>query len=399
MNVEPLSYAPLALMLTAGFLFGVVLEKVRLTPAIGYLLAGVVMGLILPIPKELVNTLDLLSEISILFLFFEIGTEIHISRTSYLRGPPLYITLLEMSLAMPAMLGISLAFGLSVRDSIIAGLIASFSSTVFTFQLLKEMMPGDRVYRTVLMVAAVEDIVIVLALAMLRGSPQPLYVLAAEVVGITVVLFFISRELTLKVISRFIRQDETGLILIISYCLVMGMLTGYLGVGPALGAFIAGLTFTALPSAHDLMRMFRPVRALFLTLFFASIGLTISSISLTLNALWIAVALAAVTWVVHTLTAVTSSALVGGLGLREGVETGLYLSTVSELSLVIAYYAASSGSSPILLYSSSIAVVIGAVGASYLVKARPGVMKVLNTLLRGVGEAFKRPRPKRKEVH
>jgi len=377
------SYAIFAVLLALGFLLGSLLRKGGLSPAIGYLLAGLIIGFVLEVPKELSGLLTFLSEISILLLFFEIGFEIHITRLEYIRGFPLYISVLEMSLAAPITVGIVAALGAELEEAFVLGLIASFSSTVFTYKLLEEFKPSRKeIYRTVLMVAAVEDVIIVIALAMIRGTTAFPYLFILEIIAFGLAIFFLSLEFAKRVLSKIIRPDDSGLILIISYGLLLGLTTGYLGLSPALGAFIAGLTASSLAVSEDLIKMFKPVRAVFLVLFLVSMGLNISSISLAVNTLLLIIAYAVVISVIHTFSTLISSVIASGLGIRYGMETGFYLSTVSELALVIAYYATLAGvAPPYILAVAALSIIFGSLTGSYLT-GRKGTLipKFIKTL-------------------
>ena len=358
----PSSYAIFAVLLALGFLIGGLLRKVRLSPAIGYLLAGLVVGSVLEVPKELSGMLTFLSEISILLLFFEIGFEIHVTKLESIRGFPLYISVLELSLAVPITVGVSSVLGAGAGEALVLGLIASFSSTVFTYKLLEDSKPsGKEIYRTVLMVAAVEDIIIVIALAMIQGATEAPHILVLETIALGLAIFFLSLEFAKKVLSKIVRADESGLILIISYGLLLGLATSYLGMSPALGAFIAGLTTSSIAVSKDLMKMFKPVRAVFIVLFLVSMGLNISSAHVGLSALALVVAYAGIICLAHTFSTIASSIVAGGLGLRRGMEVGFYLSTVSELSLVIAYYAVRAGvAPPHILAVAALSIIFGA---------------------------------------
>ena len=359
----------LVLMLALGLSFGVLLKKARLSPALGFLLSGLTLGFFLKLPGGLSNALSFLSEVSILLLFFEIGFEIHVTRLNNLSGFPLYISLLELSLAVPMTVGSSVLFGFNLTEALILGLIGSFSSTVFTYKLLEEIKPEiSDVYRTVLMVAAVEDIIIVVALAMISGGANPPTLFITELLALAIALFFIFLEFSRKVLSKIIKADETGLILLITYGLLAGVITSYIGLGPAFGAFIAGLTTSSIKSSKKLMKMFKPVRAVFLDLFLISMGITISSTPLTSTQFVIVVAISLILSLIHAFSTVFSSVSVGGLGLKHGLEAGFYLSTLSELALVISYYSYLEGlASPYIMSVAALSILFGSVNGSLLV--------------------------------
>ncbi len=392
-------YLFFALMLALGFGFGVLLRKLKLSPAIGYLLSGLVIGYLFTIPEELSSALLFFSEISILLLFFEIGFEIHVTRLEYIRSFPLYITVIELLLAVPITVGVSIIFGLTFTEALILGLIASFSSTVFTYRLLEEVPPGSKeVYKTILMVAAVEDIVIVVALAMISGAVNAPLLFIVEMIALGIAIFFIALELSTKVIAKIVKPNESGLILLIAYGLLMGVATNLIGLGSAFGAFIAGLTTSSIKSSYSLMKMFRPVRSVFLVLFLISMGIHISSSPPTPNQLTLILGLSLALVAIHTVSIVFSTVVSSGLGLEHGLETGFYLSTVSELALVIAFYANIAGLVPKYVMSvAALTIVFGSVAGSLLVNNKRrvirGVMRRLpEETVRNVDEAALRLR-------
>ncbi|MCD6324239.1 MAG: cation:proton antiporter, partial [Desulfurococcales archaeon] len=382
MDGVSISYLVFAALLTSGFLIGLVVKRASLSPAIGYLLAGLVLGYVGSIPPEVLGVLKFLSEVSILLLFFEIGFEIHLTKLTYIRGFPLYVSLLEAGLAVPMAVGFSLFLGFGLNDSLVLGLIASFSSTVFTYKLLEERKVNAEVKRVVLMVAAVEDVLIVTALTLLRGGNAHLQIFILESIALSLAVFFLSLEFSKHVLSRVISPDEGGLILMISYCLVLGLGTSYLGLNSALGAFIAGLTMSILPQASKIMPLFKPVRAVFITLFFISMGLNISAVHMSPYVLAVSLAAALALTLTHAVTATASSLIASGLGVREGLKAGFYLSTVSELAMVIAYYgAAYGGCSDLIMPIAAMTIVLGALTGSYLTASQERLIERLTKSL------------------
>lgn len=68
------------------------------------------------------------------------------------------------------------------------------------------------------------------------------------------------------VLPRVLVPGGTGLVLLITYGLLMGLVAGFLGLSPSLGAFIAGLKASRTWSSKKLMPLFKPVRVVFIML-------------------------------------------------------------------------------------------------------------------------------------
>ncbi|OYT40741.1 MAG: hypothetical protein B6U89_01135 [Desulfurococcales archaeon ex4484_58] len=365
-------FLALALMFGLSFVIGSLIKRFGLSVSIGYLLAGIILGLFIKLSSELNLILFFLSEFSILLLFLEIGFEIHIENIGKIRRFPLYISLLELLIAMSMSMGILWFFNIGLLEALIYGLIASFSSTVFTYKLLEDRVPSrEEIKHTVLMVAAVEDTIIVIALSLIQGLKTQIFLNILYVVAVMIALFILAYEFTVRVLSKVITIDLNGLILLISYGLFLGAFTSYVGLSSALGGFVAGVTASHIPRANKLMDMFKPIRSIFLTLFLVSMGLSLSIYTHTVmeyvSALTISVSLV----LIHVMATLIASTLAGGLGIKYGLETGFYLSTISELSLVIAYYSILNNIAPATtILTASMAIILGSVISSTLIYRR-----------------------------
>ncbi len=373
--MEAFSYAVLAALVGLAFVFGALARRVGVSAAVGYLFAGLVIGFFVSVPGELVTALGVISEVSIALLFFEIGYEVHVRNIHQLRGAPLYVSILEMTLATSMALALGLVAGLGLATSLVFGLAAAFSSTVFTYKLLEESPPtrGD-VRVLVLMVAAVEDIVIVAVLTLLAAEglgPVELAELAAVAAAVTFVIFWAGEA----VVPRVLEPGEGGLVLLISYGLIAAFAASVAGLSPSIGAFVAGLAVSKAPRAEEVMERFRPVRAVFIVLFLIFMGIETAAATPEVIKVPAALVVGVLLVPIHTLATVVATPLVGGLGLKYGLEAGIYLSTLSELSLVIAYVATAEGVAPAyVLPATAIGVAIASVTASAMASRKYGIV-------------------------
>lgn len=364
-----IAHTVLALLFVLGFLLALLVRRANLSGAIGYLLAGLIIGLMIPIPGKLMSMFEILSEVSIILLFFEIGFEIHIENIKDIIRHPLYISLVELLLANAFTAIILYPFGTPSPLIIIVGLIASFSSTVFTYKLLEEHNPSPTVIKTVLMVAAVEDIIIVISLNFIKGFTSGLMLIIVKTLLFLLAGSIASYLFSKYVLLRLVSHDERGLILMISYGLFMGVVADYFDLTPALGAFIAGLSISAVEHSKPVMRMFKPVRAVFITIFLLSMGVNIALLPINFETLLVGMVIGIAVAFIHCFSTLFSCVLVGRGNRRERVETGSYLSTVSELALVIAYYSYIYGMPDgIVFVVASTAIIAGSIIASYLVE-------------------------------
>lgn len=377
MNTE--SYAVLAVVVALAFVLGTLARRVRMSAAIGYLMAGLIIGAITKIPQDLVTAFGVVSEISVALLLFEIGYEIRVSKIQQLRGAPTYVTVLEllMSLALVAAAGLHLGF--STGTSLIIGVSAAFASTVFTFKLLEEVPPArEAVGNLVLMTLAAEDIAIVVTLTALSGRMSDVAG-AVEVAALAMAVSLGIYWGGSLVLPRIIEVGESGLILLISYGLLSALATSIAGLSPSIGAFVAGVTASKIRRADEVMEKFRPVRAVFIFLFLIFMGIEAAATVPEIIAHPAALVIGFLIVPIHLLAKILATLVGGGLGLKYGIEASLYLSTVSELSLLISYTAVTRGlAEPFVLPAIAVGVSASSITASSLLNRKHSI--VVNAL-------------------
>lgn len=368
-------YAVLAIVVTLAFALGTIARKVRMSAAVGYLLAGIVVGLLLRIPEDVVTALGIISEISIALLLFEIGFEIHVKNIQQLRGSPAYVTALELTMSLALVASAGFALGIDTGTSIVFGVSAAFASTVFTYKLMEEVPPTrEDVKNLVLMTLAAEDVAIVVTLTILSSNARG----PIDVAEIAVIAMAVSAGIYWGggiILPRVIEGGESGLILLISYGLVAAFISSALGLSPSIGAFVAGVTVSKIPKADEVMEKFRPVRAVFILLFLIFMGLeTAAAMPGTLSHPS-AIVMGLLIVLIHIISKGMATLIGGGVGLKYGIESGLYLSTISELSLIIAYTAVTAGTvEPYVLPAIAIGVSVASMTASFLVNRKYAVV-------------------------
>src|SRR6266536_5917573 len=141
--IVPAFLGPLALVFLAALAAAYVLNRLRLPPLIGYLLAGVLLG-----PHGLgfvkdVGTVEALAQVGVVLLLFTIGLELPLSSLRrlgsavWIAGPIQFCGVVALATALTA------ARGYSWRQSVFFGFLVVTYSTVVILQLLSERHEVD----------------------------------------------------------------------------------------------------------------------------------------------------------------------------------------------------------------------------------------------------------------
>jgi len=352
-------------------------QRLRFSPVVGYLAAGVAVG---PFALGLVSEVEdarALGEYGVIFLLFAIGLGLPLRR---LRAMWRYIFGLGLAqvAATSALAGAAAAgFGFGWEAAFVIGGAVAFSSTAAVLQLLTERQELNRRFgRVALGVLLFQDLAVVPMLAVLpllgaEGEALALALTLAALKGFAAlaVVFALGR-LVLRPIYRHIASERTAELLTATNLLIAlgaGWATAQVGLPMALGAFLAGLLLAETEFRHQVEADIQPFRGLLLGLFFMTVGMAIDLPLAFANAptlLGLAAAL-----LVGKAALIGALALAFGLGGANAVRLGLTLAQIGEFAFVVLTLAATRGILPNAAASMLLAAVAFSIAATPLLAA------------------------------
>ena len=333
----------LVLTLFAALLVLLPSRRFRIPSAVGFLLTGVLIG---PGGFGLVadtHHVEVLAEVGVTMLLFMIGLEFSMARLkeigrAFLVGGPLQV-LGTVGIGAGAVL--LLPFGWKLGPAIFVGMLITLSSTAMVLRLLNDRgethAPHGRLLLGILLFQDFAIVPMLLVLPTLAGAagmalgPRLGIGLAAAVV-----LWLTARYMMPRLVNAVIRSGvrELYVMMAVAICLGASLVTGSLGLSPALGAFLGGLLVSESEYAHQIVAEVLPFRDLFSSLFFISIGmLLLPQFILQHPAATLGTLVATV-----ALKALVAGAVIRLLGfpLRVAVIVGVSLAQVGEFSFVLA---------------------------------------------------------------
>ncbi|GAB3334923.1 YbaL family putative K(+) efflux transporter [Marilutibacter aestuarii] len=275
-----------------AFIFGALAHRLRMSPLVGYLLAGVVVG---PFTPGFVADQQLapqLAEIGVILLMFGVG--LHFSLRDLLEVKAIAVpgALLRIGFTMLIGWGFGHMLGWPAGAGIIFGLSLSVASTVVLLRSLEErrLMESEK-GRIAIGWVIVEDVAMVLALVLipafadvLRGTggedtPSVVYVLtrvAIKMGAFLAFMFLIGRRVIPWILERVAGTGSRELFTLCVLAIALGVAFGsaeMFGVSFALGAFFAGMLLNESEFSHKAATETLPLRDAFAVLFFVSVGM------------------------------------------------------------------------------------------------------------------------------
>ena len=293
-------HTPLIAMLVGGiclaFVFGMLAQRVKLSPLFGYLLAGVVAGPFTPGFVADGEIAQQLSEIGVILLMFGVGLHFSIGDLWSVRKIVIPGALFQVIVATS--LGSLLAWlmGWNWGSGLIFGVCLSVASTVVLLRALEErrLLETHR-GRIAIGWLIVEDLLMVLVLVMLpplagilggdaaEAGPEAsggiLMVLAwtlGKVTVFIVLMLAIGRRVIPWVLERTASVGSRELFTLAVLAIALGVAfvsAAIFQVSFALGAFLAGVMLNESKLSHQAANDSLPMRDAFAVLFFVAVGM------------------------------------------------------------------------------------------------------------------------------
>jgi monovalent cation:H+ antiporter-2, CPA2 family len=288
------SPAPLLLNVTVALAIavagGIAASRLRQSPILGYLLAGVVVGPFTPGFVANREQIAVLADVGVIFLMFGLGVAFSLKDLARVRAVATVGTIVQVVLTILGGMAAGLALGWSALEGLFFGAaLAASSSMVILKTLLDRGEIASGHGRLLLSMAIVQDLIVVVLIVVLpkvvaleTGLP-PLEV--AGDIGLTVLkaAVFIGASLAIGlrvvpwIMGHVTRLRSPELFIVTTAVLALGAAatSTLLGLSAALGAFVAGLLLSESEFDHRVISEVVPVRDLFATLFFVSVGMLI----------------------------------------------------------------------------------------------------------------------------
>lgn len=335
----------MALMLILASVASILFRKLRLPAIIGYIVAGIVITNVWGIPDGTGGVvIKLLSNIGLVLLMFAIGMELNIKRLKQSGGFAIMVAAIQLPLMVLSGYIAGSLIGLGAIESLFLGAIISGSSTaVCTIVLRANKTISKDTADTIILVTVMDDIGQVIILTMLSpllvGDAPSASNMVGLIIGI-VVFMAAAIILGLLVVPRFLDwvsdrfNREILLITALGMCFGLALLSTYVGLSMAIGAFLMGLIASQCKDSDTIERDVEPMKNTFMAVFFIDVGMQIhlagasSSMSLALYIYAI--------FLVSKFIAVFIAFFIGNKNVRTVFISAISLLVMGEFAFIIA---------------------------------------------------------------
>ena len=332
--------------LAAALVCGYATHRIGLSPIVGYLAAGLLVGPYTPGFVADTSMATQLAEIGVILLMFGVGLQFHLDELLAVRRIAIPGAVVQ-SLAATALGAVVVhALGWGWAGAIVFGLCLSVASTVVLVRVLSDARAlhtqGGHIAVGWLVVEDLFTVIVVVLMPVMVGSADPSTIAVdlgftlLKVAGLVAFTAIVGRRIIPVVLDRIAatgsRELFTLTVLVVALGIAVGSATVF-GVSMALGAFLAGMVVGrsdySLRAATDAL----PMRDAFAVLFFVSVGMLLDP-----GALLRAPGASLAAFLIVVVAKPLSAMLMLGLArypVRTGLTVGLALGQIGEFSFIL----------------------------------------------------------------
>jgi CPA2 family monovalent cation:H+ antiporter-2 len=334
---------PVLILLLIGIVSIAVMRPLRMSPIVGYLLAGMLIGEHGLGWIEASETTHLLAELGVVFLLFDIGLHFSLGNMWDARKDILGLGPIQMLLGTIGFGAIAWSMGISLEFSIIIATTLALSSTAVAAQILADSQQQQcpvAISSTAVLIFQDICAIFLLILASSMGNSE---ISLSSVIGAAafkallafLAAIFIGRYLIgpLFKLIALAKDNEIFTATALLIVLATAAATGLFGLSLTLGAFLAGMIISETPYRHVIQTEVKPFRGLLLGFFFITVGMALD-IQIILHEWWKIVLVAVLLIAMKTIFIYLAARLLRTPA-RNAVQMGVLLSQGSEFAFVI----------------------------------------------------------------
>ncbi|QXO64707.1 YbaL family putative K(+) efflux transporter [Morganella morganii] len=279
--------------LVLAYLLGMLAQRLKISPLVGYLAAGVLAGPFTPGFVADASLAPELAEIGVILLMFGVGLHFSLKDLLAVKNIAIPGAICQIAVATILGLGLSSLFGWGLFTGIVFGLSLSTASTVVLLRALEErqLIESQR-GQIAIGWLIVEDLAMVLTLVLLPAAASiinnpeasastsellmSLAVTIGKVVAFILIMIFIGRRVIPWLLARTAATGSRELFTLAVLVLALGIAYAAVALFDAsfaLGAFFAGMVLNESELSHRAAQDTLPLRDAFAVLFFVSVGM------------------------------------------------------------------------------------------------------------------------------
>lgn len=278
--------------LSAAFIGGMVASKLRLSPIVGYLLAGIVIGPYTPGFVGDAQVATQLAEIGIVLLMFGVGLHLSMKDLMEVKGIALPGAVGQIAVATGLGTWAAYMWGWPLSSGLLFGLALSVASTVVLLRALEERNALHSINGHIAVGwLIVEDIAIVLALVLIpalapdatttaeanSGSMwMSLGIAIGKIIAFLIFMLVVGKRALPWLLGIVARTRSRELFTLSVFVVAVGVAFGaahLFGISFALGAFFAGMMIRESDFSSEVTEKALPFQDAFAVLFFVSVGM------------------------------------------------------------------------------------------------------------------------------
>lgn len=351
----------LAVGFTMALIFGYLAKRIGLSPIVGYLLAGFLVGPYTPgFAADMTLAMEL-AEAGVILLMFGVGLHFHLDDLLAVKGISLPGALFQSTVATLCGVVVAELCGLSLASGLMMGMGIAVASTVVLLRVLTDNQMLDTIHGHVAVGwLVVEDVLTIMVLVLLPSIAIMLAVpeggetagvgimsifkaaglAAVRLALLWVLVFIIGGRVVPWLLTHVVRTRSQELftltILVAAFATAVGSAV-FFHASVALGAFLGGMVVGKTKLAHQAGADLLPLRDAFAVLFFISVGMMLDPAFIIKEPLLICLALVIVLFV-KPMTAIFIVTLLG-YSMRTALVVGIALAQVGEFSFILAQQA------------------------------------------------------------
>jgi CPA2 family monovalent cation:H+ antiporter-2 len=282
--------------LVLAFILGTLAHRIRVSPLVGYLMAGVLMGPFTPGYVADQNIANELAEIGIILLMFGVGLHFSLKDLLSVRKIAIPGAIVQITVATLLGIGMGRLLGWPIGGGLVFGLALSVASTVVLLRALQErrLVDSER-GRIAIGWLIVEDLAMVLTLVLLpalagilKGDAgngadlstiaMPVLVTLGKVAAFVVFMLVVGRRVIPWLLHYVAHTGSRELFRLAVFAISLGVAFGaaiLFDVSFALGAFFAGMILSESELSQRAASETLPLRDAFAVLFFVSVGMLV----------------------------------------------------------------------------------------------------------------------------